>query len=196
MQAWWPGGQGGTAIADVLLGRYNPAGRLPYTVYASEAQVPPQDEYDVSRGFTYMYVKGSPLYVFGHGLSYTEFAYSNLDVSPKQLPADGQATVSVDVKNTGKREGDEVVQLYVHDVECSVKRAVKELRGLERISLKPGEKKTVQFKISIRQLALYSEKTHAFAVEPGKFDLQLGSSSEDIRAREQINVTSSGKWNP
>src|ERR1019366_1882383 len=109
-------------MTDVRFGNANPAGRLPHTVYASGSQVPPQDEYDVTRGFTYMYLNGKPLFPFGHGLSYSMFKYSNLQVSPGQIPAAGKVTVRVDVENTGKRAGDEVIQLYVHQVECSVKR--------------------------------------------------------------------------
>src|SRR5208337_2615421 len=115
----------GTAIAQILFGDVNPAGRLPHTVYASEAQVPPQDEYDISKGFTYMYVKGEPLYPFGYGLSYTQFKYSNLRISPERLAASGTAAVSVDVENNGMRAGDEVVQLYTHAVKSSVIRPAK-----------------------------------------------------------------------
>ena len=155
LQAWWLGDEGGDAIADVIFGDANPAGRLPYTVYASEAQVPPQDEYDITKGFTYMYVKGEPLYPFGYGLSYTQFNYSNLRVSPGRLPASGMVTVSVDVKNTGNRAGDEVVQLYTHAVKSSVIRPAKELRGFQRISLQPGEKKSVTFTVPAAKLAYY-----------------------------------------
>ena len=188
LQAWWPGEEGGHAIADVLFGDVNPAGRLPHTVYASEAQVPPLDEYDVSKGFTYMYVKGEPLFAFGHGLSYTQFAYSNLQLSAKQIPAAGKVTVSVDVENMGKRAGDEVVQLYVHDVACSVPRPGKELRGFERITLNAGEKKTVTFTLPAEKLAFWDEKTHGFVVEPGLFDIMVGSSSDDIRVKGQVEV--------
>jgi len=190
LEAWYPGEEGGTAIADVLFGDYNPGGRLPYTVYDSIEQIPPMTEYDITKGFTYMYFAGKPQFAFGHGLSYTQFRYSNLRISPKQIPANGKATVNVEVENTGKREGNEVVQLYVHDVECSVKRPVKELRGFERISLKPGEKKTVTFTLLADALAFYDEKTkHDFVVEPGVFDVLVGSSSADIRAKGQIEVT-------
>lgn len=188
IEAWWGGEQGANAIADVIFGNVNPGGKLPYTVYASESQVPPQDEYDVTKGFTYMYLNGKPLFPFGHGLSYTDFTYSNLKLSSKQIPASGKITVSVDVKNTGKLAGDEVVQLYVHDVECSVKRPSKELRGFERISLNPGQTKTVTFTLPGEKLAFYDEKTHGFIVEPGAFDLLVGSSSEDIRLKTQLNV--------
>ena len=188
LEAWWNGVEGGDAIADVLLGDFNPAGRLPHTVYASESQVPPQDEYDVTRGFTYMYLNGKPLFPFGHGLSYTEFKYSNLQVSPQQIPATGKVMVRVDVQNAGKRAGDEVAQLYVRDVECSVKRPSKELRGFERIALRPGEKKTVTFTLPGEKLSFWDAKTHGFIVEPGAFDVLVGGSSEDIRLQSRLEV--------
>jgi beta-glucosidase len=188
LEAWWTGVEGGDAIADVLFGDANPAGRLPHTVYASESQVPPQDEYDVTKGFTYMYLNGKPLFPFGHGLSYTRFKYSNLQVSPRQIPATGKVTVRVDVENTGKRPGDEVVQLYVHQVECSVKRPSKELRGFERVALRPGQKKTVAFTLAGEKLAFWDVKTHGFVVEPGTFDVLVGSSSEDVRVQTRIQV--------
>jgi len=188
LEAWWAGEEGGNAIADVLFGNVNPAGRLPLTVYASQGQVPPQDEYDVTRGFTYMYLKGSPLFPFGHGLSYTEFRYSDLKVRPARIPADGELTVTVKVRNTGRREGDEVVQLYVQDLECSVKRPARELRGFARIGLQPGEQKTVAFPLPAEKLAFYDERTHGFLVEPGAFEVMVGGSSEDIRLKGTFEV--------
>jgi beta-glucosidase len=188
LEAWWTGVEGGDAIADVLFGDANPAGRLPHTVYASESQVPPQDEYDVTKGFTYMYLKGMPFFPFGHGLSYTRFKYSHLQVSPSQIPATGKVTVRVDVENAGKRAGEEVVLLYVHQVECSVKRPGKELRGFERVALRPGEKKTVAFTLAGEKLSFWDVKTHDFVVEPGAFDVLVGSSSQDIRVQTRIEV--------
>jgi beta-glucosidase len=189
LEAWWPGEEGGHAIADVLFGNVNPAGRLPHTVYASEAQVPPQDEYDITKGFTYMYVSGKPLFPFGHGLSYTTFKYSGLKLSADKIRADGQVNIRLDVKNTGKRAGDEVVQLYVHQEKSNVKVPVKELRGFQRISLKPGEKQTVAFTLPAAKLAIWDETTHGFVVEPGAFDVMVGASSADIRLKDQIEVT-------
>lgn len=188
LEAWWAGEEGGHAIADVLFGDVNPGGRLPYTVYASESQVPPQDEYDISKGFTYMYVNGRPLFPFGHGLSYTQFEYSNLRISAKQVSPDGKVTIAADVANIGERAGDEVVQLYVRDVECRVKRPARELRGFQRISLKPGEKKTVTLDLPAQKLAFYDVKTHGFVVEPGEFEVMVGSSSEDIRLKGTLEV--------
>ena len=188
LQAWWPGEEGGHAIADVLFGDVNPAGRLPHTVYSSEAQVPPQDEYDITKGFTYMYLNGEPLFSFGHGLSYTTFKYRNLKLSADTIKTDGQLKISVDVKNTGKRAGDEVVQLYVHQVKSSVKRPVKELRGFQRISLQPGETKTVSLPLAAGELAFWDEKIHGFVVVPGLVDVMVGASSSDIRMRARLEV--------
>lgn len=188
IEAWWLGEEGGNAIADVILGNVNPGGKLPLTVYASEAQVPSVDEYDVSKGFTYMYLQGKPLFAFGHGLSYTTFKYSDMKISSKKIKPNGKIAVSVSVQNTGKLQGDEVVQLYVHDVLCSVKRPSKELRGFEKISLRAGEKKRVSFTVPAEKLAFYDEKLHRFITEPGLFDVMVGSSSEDIRLQDTIEV--------
>jgi len=191
---FYAGEEGGNAVADVLFGNYNPGGRLPYTVYESASQVPPMSEYDITKGFTYMYFEGRPVYPFGHGLSYTTFKYANLAISPKRITGSGQVTVRVDVQNTGSRAGDEVVQLYVHDTHASVKRPKEELRGLERISLKPGERKTVSFTLPAEKLAFYDVRQKAFAVEPGAFEALIGSSSEDIRTKGQFEVTTPGQW--
>jgi beta-glucosidase len=188
--AWWGGVEGGNAIADVLFGNVNPGGRLPYTVYASESQVPSQDQYDITQGFTYMYLKGKPLFAFGHGLSYTEFKYSNARLSRERMRADETLTVSIDVENTGSRAGDEVVQLYVRDIESRVTRPTKELCGFERITLEPGRKQTVTLELPGERLAFYDEQRHAFVVEPGVFEVMVGSSSADIRATGRFEVTS------
>jgi len=189
LQAWWLGEEGGNAIADVIFGQANPAGRLPYTVYASESQVPPQDEYDISKGLTYMYVKGEPLFSFGHGLSYSEFKYSDLRVSPDKFSATNTVTVTIDVKNTSRRAGDEVVQLYTRAIAPSVTRPAKELRGFQRVSFQPGEKKTITFAVPAQKLSFYDEKQHGFVVEPGKYEILIGASSADIRDRAPIQVT-------
>lgn len=191
---FYAGEEGGNAVADVLFGNYNPGGRLPYTVYESAAQLPPMTEYDITKGFTYMYFEGQPVYPFGHGLSYTSYKYTNLNISSRRISGNGQVTVRVDVQNSGSRVGDEVVQLYVHDVKASVKRPAKELRGFERISLKPGEKKTVSFSLPAEKLAFWDVNKKAFVVEPGAFEALVGSSSNDIRAKGQFEVTSPGQW--
>jgi beta-glucosidase len=188
IEAWWGGEEGGNAIADVIFGDVNPGGKLPLTVYASEAQVPSVDEYDVTKGFTYMYINGKPLFAFGHGLSYTTFKYSNFHIASKKISRQGNVTATVTIQNTGKRKGDEVVQLYVHDVASSVKRPVKELRGFQRVTLNAGEKRKLTFVVPADKLAFYDEKTHAFVVEPGLFDIMIGSASDDIRVTGQVEV--------
>src|SRR5690606_37572583 len=189
LQAWWPGEEGGHAIAFVLFGDYTPAGRLPHTVYVSEKQVSPLDEYDITKGFTYMYVKGAPLYAFGHGLSYTTFKYSNLKLSSKRISTSGEITVTVDVKNTGKRAGDEVVQLYTKALDSKVVRPDKELRGFQRITLGVGETKTVTLTVPSSKLAYYDESSRAFVVEPGNYDFLIGAASDDIRSSKRLRVT-------
>jgi beta-glucosidase len=194
LDMFYAGEEGGTAVADVLFGDYNPGGRLPYTVYESTDQLQPMTEYDITKGMTYLYFQGKPVYAFGHGLSYTTFQYSNLNVSPARMPGSGKVTVRVDVRNSGPKPGDEVVQLYVHDVEASVKRPAKELRGFERINLKPGERKTVTFSLPAEKLAFYDVRKHLFTAEAGKFDVLVGASSDDIRLKRDFEVTSAGQW--
>lgn len=190
LQAWWPGEEGGHAIADVLFGDINPSGRLPHTVYASEAQVPPVSEYDITKGFTYMYLNGTPLFPFGHGLSYTTFKYTNLSLSAAKIKSDGIVQISVKITNTGKLAGDEVPQIYVHQEQSRVKVPAVELRGFQRVSLQPGETKTVSFALPVSKLALWDDNAHGFVVDPGNFDVMIGASSGDIRLKKTIQVTS------
>ena len=178
IEAWYPGEEGGAAIADVLFGDYNPGGRLPITFYRSIDQLPPFDDYAM-RGRTYRYMTAEPLHPFGHGLSYTRFDYAHLQVEPKQTKADGVVTISLDVRNAGDRAGDEVVQLYVRYPDSEVTRPVKELKGFQRITLKPGETRRVSFKLAASQLAYYGEG--GFVVEPGRVNVMVGSSSANIR---------------
>jgi beta-glucosidase len=194
LEMFMAGEEGGNAVADVLFGDYNPGGKLPYTVYGAGTVLPPMEETDITKGFTYMYYDGEAVYPFGHGLSYTTFDYSNLGLSAKQIPGDGQIAVRVDVRNSGGRAGDEVVQLYVRDVEASLKRPKRELRGFERVSLMPGETRTVSFWVPAEKLSFYDESKKAFVVEPGAFEIMVGSSSEDIRAKAQFDVSSPGQW--
>ena len=189
LEAWWGGEEGGNAVADVIFGDVNPGGRLPYTVYASDAQVPPQDEYDISKGFTYMYLKEKPLFPFGHGLSYTDFAYRNLKVEPATIAPDGKATVSIEIENTGLRSGDEVVQLYIHDVESSIPQPIKKLVAFQRIHLDPGTKQTVSFTLNVSQLSYYDVNRHDFVTDPGVFNILVGSSSADIRLKTALQVS-------
>jgi len=187
LTAFYDGQEQGTAIADALFGDVTPGGKLTTTWYTGSATLPPIGDYDLRKGRTYLYYKDQPLYPFGFGLSYTTFAYANLKVSPDTISA-GSATVSVDVTNSGSRAGDEVVQLYVHDVAASVPRPIQELRGFERITLAPGEKRTVSFPLATRNLAFWSADAHDWKVEDGKFDILVGSSSADIRVRGTLTV--------
>ena len=186
LSAWYPGEAGGTAIARALFGDDNPGGHLPYTVYASLDGVPPQNEYDVSKGYTYLYFKGVPLYPFGHGLSYTRFQYSHLTLSP--VSAKGQVEVTFDLANAGDRAGSEVAQLYTHQRTSSVVQPIKSLRAFERVSLQPGESRHLSFTLPVAQLAFFDVKTHGMRVEPGVFDILIGSSSDDIRLRQPLTI--------
>jgi beta-glucosidase len=188
LDAWYPGEAGGIAIAQVLLGDYNPGGHLPYTVYASLDGVPPQNEYDVSKGFTYLYFKGVPLYAFGHGLSYTQFRYSNLKLSQIRTSATGQVEVSFDLQNTGSRAGSETAQMYVHQAKSNVVQPIKSLRGFQRVMLDPGETKHVTIPLPASQLSYYDVVTHRFIVAPTTFNVMIGSSSDDIRLRANLEV--------
>jgi beta-glucosidase len=178
----------GTAIADVLFGDYNPAGRLVQTWPKSLDQVPPIMDYDLRHGRTYLYFKGQPLYPFGYGLSYTKFDYSNLRLSSAKLAKNGAIAVSVDVKNTGKLAGDEVLQMYVEHPKSQVARPLKELKGFQRITLKPGEKKTVRIALTAQSLAWWNEKQKAWEVEAEPIGIQIGSSSADIRLKKDATV--------
>lgn len=178
----------GNALADVLFGEFNPAGRLVHTWPKSIAQLPPMMDYDVRNGRTYMYFKGIPLYPFGHGLSYTSFAYSRLRTSASQLPMDGSIDLSVDVRNTGSRDGEEVVQLYVQHLTSQVSRPERALKAFQRVEIGSGETKTVRLKLAAKDLAYWDEKLHRFVVEDGTVRLLVGSSSADTRIQQTIHV--------
>jgi beta-glucosidase len=180
VDAWYPGGEGGTAIADVLFGKVSPAGRLPVTFPASIADVPPITSYDM-RGRTYRYLEQEPLYPFGFGLSYTTFEYSELAVSASPLRAGDDVQVRVKVRNAGERAADEVVQLYVQDLEASVRVPHRELRGFRRVHLEAGATETVRFTMTPRDLSLIDE-TGRRVLEPGAFRISVGGSQPDARS--------------
>jgi len=184
VEAWLPGEEGGTAVADVLFGDCNPGGKLPISVPRSVGQLPVYYNHKPSGGRSHWsgsYVDSStaPLFPFGHGLSYTRFAYADLSIAPLRARAADTVRVQMAVINAGERAGDEVVQLYVHDVLASVTRPVKELKGFKRLFLQPGESKTVTFELAVSQLSFYDRNMH-FVVEPGVIEVMIGSSSEDI----------------
>lgn len=186
--AWYPGEEGGHAIADVLFGRENPAGRLPVTFPISEGQLPlGYDHKPTGRGDDYVDLTGHPLFPFGYGLSYTRFEYSDLRITPDTIAADGTVRVSATITNAGTRAGDEVVQLYLRDVLASVARPVQQLAGFTRIRLSPGESREVTFQVTRSQLQMLDANLH-WVVEPGPFRVQVGASSRDIRLRGELVV--------
>ncbi|HOA41343.1 MAG: glycoside hydrolase family 3 C-terminal domain-containing protein [Halanaerobiales bacterium] len=184
VEAWYPGEEGGTAVADVIFGKYNPAGRLPITFVKSIDQLPPFRDYSMENR-TYRYMESAPLYPFGYGLSYTSFEYSNLKVSREELSTEDNddLLVSVEVENTGKLAGDEVVQLYIKDLEASVRVPHWQLNGVQRIHLQPGEKARVEFTLTKRQFALIDEEGKCL-LEPGVFRIYVGGQQPDERSKE------------
>ena len=190
VEGWFPGAQGGTAIADVLFGDYNPGGKLTVTFPKTVGQIPynfpakPNSQWEGEKSR----VNGA-LYYFGYGLSYTTFEYSNLRISPLRTSSGSNVTVSFDVRNSGGRAGDEVVQLYTRDVVSSVTTYEKNLRGFRRLHLQPGETQSVSFILSDRDLALWDREMR-FVVEPGMFRVMIGSSSEDIRLKGEFEILS------
>ena len=188
VDAWYPGEEGGHAVADVLFGDYNPAGRLPLTFAMSEGQLPlVYNHKPTGRGDDYLDLTGQPLFPFGYGLSYTTFEYSSLAIEPAEIRPAGRATIKARVKNTGARAGDEVVQLYIRDLLASVARPVMQLAGFQRVSLKPGEEKEVSFELSRDQLQMLDRDMN-WVVEPGTFRVLIGASSKDIRLRGDFIV--------
>jgi beta-glucosidase len=188
LDAWYSGEGAGDTIARTLFGLNNPSGHLPYTVYQSLDGVPPQNEYDVSKGYTYMYFKGIPLYPFGHGLSYTTFTYNHLKVTQSGAGPGAKLDVSFDITNSGDRQGADVPQLYTHQRTSSTYQPIKSLRAFQRVNLRPGETKLVTLEIPISRLAFYDVRIHDFRVEPAIFDILVGSSSDDIRLRGEASV--------
>jgi beta-glucosidase len=187
LETWFGGTQAGNAIADVLFGDVNPGGKLPVTFPRAVGQEPLYYNHmntgrppDASNKYSskYLDVPWTPLFPFGYGLSYTQFQISNLRLSQRTIRPDGRLTVSVDVTNTGKRAGDEVVQLYIRDVAASVTRPVRELKGFQRVTLRPGEKRMVEFTLTPALLGLYNREMR-FVVEPGEFKVMVGTSSAD-----------------
>jgi beta-glucosidase len=182
LQAWYPGQAAGTAVADVLLGRYNPAGRLPVTFYRATEDLPKFEDYSMEAGHTYRFFKGKPLYAFGHGLSYTKFGYANLKVASDKH---GQLEVAVDVTNTGGRDGDEVVQLY------GVPPAAREnqaLCGFARVALKAGETKTVKLTVAATALRRWSVAKQDYEIPAGEWEIRAGASSADVRQVAKVRM--------
>jgi len=209
LQAWYLGSEAGNAISDILTGRVNPSGKLPMTFHATLDQVPAHDmglypgtpredgskivdcRYDEGVFVGYRWIdkhKITPLFPFGHGLSYTTFEYGKASVDNTAISPDGTVTVTVPVTNSGNRAGAEVVQLYISDLKSSLPRPVKELKGFKKINLQPGETSLVSFNIDSRDLSFFDPDKHQWICEPGKFEVQIGSSSKDIRSKAMFEV--------
>ena len=199
IEAWYPGQEGSTAIADILFGEVNPSGRLPVTFLREWKNSPAYPTYPGKNGMTH-YSEGvfvgyrhfdrhniEPLFPFGYGLSYTTFAYSDLALTVKKALPDPEIEVALTLENTGKREGKEVVQLYVRDVVASVERPTKELKGFQIVALKSGEKTRVTLKLDKSSFAFFDPSTNGWVVEPGQFEVMIGSSSKDIRLRSTLD---------
>jgi beta-glucosidase len=188
IEAWYPGEEGGTALADALFGEYNPGGRLPVTFVKSADGLPPFTDYRM-KGRTYRYMEEEPLYPFGYGLSYTVFKYAHLSIIDRELNTaeDKAIRVTVEVENSGARTGEEVVQLYVKDVQASVPIPHLELKGVKRIILEPGQKEKVEFVLSQRQLALIDEEGNC-RLEPGEFQIYVGGRQPDDRSGRLANT--------
>ncbi|MCU7499761.1 MAG: T9SS type A sorting domain-containing protein [Ignavibacteria bacterium] len=195
--AFYPGQEGGTALAEVLFGDYNPGGKLPVTYPKTDSQLPAWDDdftNDYGGGYRWFDKKGFiPLFPFGYGLSYTTFGYSNLVISPANPSYGEPVTVSLDVTNTGQRAGDEVPQLYLSRTQSAVEMPVKQLRGFKRITLEPGEKKTVTFTITNDELYYYNEADSSFTVEPGTFNVMAGGSSDNLPLKGSFQMQSGVK---
>ena len=187
LEAWYPGEEGGKAIADVLFGDYNPGGRLPVTFYKSVDQLPPFTDYSM-QGRTYRYFKGEPLYPFGFGLSFTKFKYSNLKLSTNTIKAGENATITAEVRNVGDLAGDEVVQLYVTDVAASVPVPIRSLAGVKRLFLEPGEKQSVSFTLTPRQMSIIDDQGRR-VIEPGEFLLSVGGKQPGFKGRADAQTT-------
>jgi len=179
LEAWYVGQEGGTAVADVLFGDVNPGGKLPISIPRHVGQVPVYYNRRPTSFRNYLDMTREPLWAFGYGLSYTTFAITNVTVTPQTIGPADRVTVSADVANTGSRAGDEVVQVYIRDLVSSVTRPTKELRGFERVTLRPGEKKTVTFTLGPDALSLVDQKMQRI-VEPGRFDVMVGANSTQL----------------
>lgn len=183
VQAWYPGEQGGQAVAEVLFGDVNPAGRLPITFYASTADLPPFDDYSMTNR-TYRYFNGKPLFAFGHGLSYAEFRYSKIQLETTHRTIN----LSFVLKNTGRRDGDEVAQVYFRHIKSAVAQPNLALCGFTRVQLKKGESKSVTLEIPAERFRFWDTTQKQYVVEPGKYELLVGAASDDIRLRTQVSI--------
>ena len=200
MDMWYGGQEGGTALASILFGDENPSGKLPVSLPKKFEDSPAAANYPGTNlkvnyaegiyvGYRYYDTKNvEPQFPFGYGMSYTTFVYSDLKVAPEKNSGEQPIAVTVKVRNTGKRAGADVVELYVHDGHAKIDRPVHELKGFSRVELKPGETKTVQFKLSRADLSYWSPEKKDWVADPGSFEIQIGASSRDIRLKAPLEL--------
>jgi beta-glucosidase len=192
VQAWYPGQEGGRAVAEVLFGEVNPAGRLPVTFYRSTADLQPFQDYSMTNR-TYKYFKGKPLYAFGHGLSYTQFKYDAAQLDKITVSTNDTLHVKLDLANTGARDGDEVVQVYFRHVKSSALQPAEALCGFARVAVAAKQTAHVDIPVPVRELRYWDTansdpKQHHYVVEAGDYEILVGSASDDIRARLPLRV--------
>jgi beta-glucosidase len=187
LQAWYPGGEGGRAVGEILFGDVNPSGHLPVTFYASTADLPDFEDYSMSNR-TYRYFNGKPLFAFGHGLSYTTFKFQRAKLGAKRVPADGTVKVSFRVKNSGQCDGDEVAQVYFRHVRSSVPQPKLALCGFARVHLKHGESKTITMEVPATRLRYWDTGKKHYVVEPGEYEILVGAASDDIRLKLPVTI--------
>ncbi len=188
LDAWYPGQEGGTALANIIFGDVNPSGRLPITFYKSIKQLPPLGDYAVAgNNRTYMYFKGEPIWVFGHGLSYTKFDYTKTKTDKTEIRAEDTVNMTLAVKNSGARDGDEIVQIYLKQLKGDQYTPIRKLISFKRVNIKAGETAEITIPLKVKEWKQWSEKANNFILSPGKYELQIGSSSKDIR--EKIDLT-------
>jgi beta-glucosidase len=187
LQAWYPGGEGGQAVAEALFGESNPAGRLPVTFYRSTADLPAFDDYSMSNR-TYRYFTGTPLFAFGHGLSYTKFKYSGAKLDHNMAGAKDSITVTVKVKNTGKLDGDEVAQVYFRHIHSIVAQPRLALCGFTRVHIPHGKTVPVSVTIPVERFRYWDTSTKSYEVEPGAYEILVGGASDQLSAKLALEV--------
>ena len=187
LQAWYPGEQGGRAVAEILFGDVNPSGHLPLTFYSSTADLSDFCDYSMSNR-TYRYFNGKPEFAFGHGLSYTRFDFRSGWLDLKRIPANGTVKVTFTIKNTGKCDGDDVAQVYFRHVRSSVPQPKLALCGFARVHLKCGESNRVTVEVPTQRLRYWDTKKKQYVVEPGDYEFLIGAGSDDIRLKLPMTI--------
>ena len=188
LQAWYPGEEGGRAVAEVLFGDVNPSGHLPVTFYRATSDLPSFTDYSMSNR-TYRYFEGQPLYAFGHGLSYTKFDFKSGQLESKKIAASGTAEVTFTVKNSGKLDGDEVAQVYFRHINSSIPQPKLALCGFTRVHLKHGESSKVTVEVPAERLRYWDIEKKQYVVEPGKYEFLIGAASDDIQLKLPVTIT-------